>query len=545
MAPLTKSRGPKLSDGREGAASTRKKREKKIERVSLFQEAGQQNKQKNMGTIVAQPPEGYTFLTMGYPDLSAKCKDLSAQKGVSVKVVSAYNNSQEDNYRISHHLHRIGYHIRTDIFDEACDNLGYRFVDGKLTKAVTPNPILGFERPLARYEADLAQLGATSATDDESQRVRNAIKELFPNIPETSLNTILKTAWQKGATTIGHVAGLPLSRRVQLATVAHIRHTFTDYDELLRNHPWGEARRLVERTCLQKLVEWRGEDDTDNAAMASMLRETYSESSDDEDYSPAEWSEPDRYADNEDSSDGAYDMTRRPGGSLCLERTHPSFNPGSLAKLASAPAPKPVVSSTATQNISRTASSAMSQGANEGRRRTTEQAQNDSAAVSNYQHALAMTGQTINVPTDSRGRGPSSIFLEGKEYIRVSDRIRSSLCTTSLIVQKATPEDLASLRSEARTSNHQAFAIAPYSPFQYVPQSIHYAPQAVPPSPQYVLQPVGPFYPSPAAHPEHRPIQDLPPQRFFDLQEYDFMKDCLRAWELEIGFAGHEILAEA
>jgi hypothetical protein len=50
---------------------------------------------------------------------------------------------------------------------------------------------------------------------------------------------------------------------VQLATLAHIRHTYTDYDELLKRK--GEtrlhARLSIERKCLSLLLKWRGEDD--------------------------------------------------------------------------------------------------------------------------------------------------------------------------------------------------------------------------------------------------------------------------------------------
>jgi hypothetical protein len=50
---------------------------------------------------------------------------------------------------------------------------------------------------------------------------------------------------------------------VQLATLAHIRHTYTDYDERLKRK--GEtrlhARLSIERKCLSLLLKWRGEDD--------------------------------------------------------------------------------------------------------------------------------------------------------------------------------------------------------------------------------------------------------------------------------------------
>ena len=66
---------------------------------------------------------------------------------------------------------------------------------------------------------------------------------------------------------------LPLSRRVQLAVVAHIRHAYTNYDRLLKEVPWQAARSLVETKTLEKLAEWRGEHDEDPNALEDILRE--------------------------------------------------------------------------------------------------------------------------------------------------------------------------------------------------------------------------------------------------------------------------------
>jgi len=83
------------------------------------------------------------------------------------------------------------------VFDEACILLGYSFVNGKLIKNPEPNPLSGFERTLARYNVDFGQDPARSATQEEADKVKNAIKELFPKIPQEALNEIFETAWQK------------------------------------------------------------------------------------------------------------------------------------------------------------------------------------------------------------------------------------------------------------------------------------------------------------------------------------------------------------
>lgn len=71
-------------------------------------------------------------------------------------------------------------------------------------------------------------------------------------------------------------------RRAQLAVVAHIRHTYTEYDALLRQVQYNEARRRVEKPCLDRLIQWRGDDD-DAGDMDDVLREVIVIPDDDED----------------------------------------------------------------------------------------------------------------------------------------------------------------------------------------------------------------------------------------------------------------------
>ncbi len=88
-----------------------------------------------------------------------------------------------------------------------------------------------------------------------------------------------------GEPTVGLQANIPLSRRVQLAVLAHIRHTHTRYDKLLRETTWMNARKAVEPVCLDVLVKWRGDEETGRDQMDEILREvviiTDSEDNDD------------------------------------------------------------------------------------------------------------------------------------------------------------------------------------------------------------------------------------------------------------------------
>lgn len=72
---------------------------------------------------------------------------------------------------------------------------------------------------------------------------------------------------------MGTAVELPISRRVQLAVVAHIRHVYTDYDNLLKTGTYHEARAAVEKPCLDLLAQWRSDDDDDPNAMEDILRE--------------------------------------------------------------------------------------------------------------------------------------------------------------------------------------------------------------------------------------------------------------------------------
>ncbi len=72
---------------------------------------------------------------------------------------------------------------------------------------------------------------------------------------------------------VGLASDIPLSRRVQLAVLAHIRHTHTRYDQLLKEMSWMNARKVVEPVCLDVLVKWRGDEETGRDQMEEILRE--------------------------------------------------------------------------------------------------------------------------------------------------------------------------------------------------------------------------------------------------------------------------------
>lgn len=78
---------------------------------------------------------------------------------------------------------------------------------------------------------------------------------------------------KQGQRKVGTAEELPLARRVQLAVVAHIRHTYTDYDKLLKSGSFQDARSSVEEPTLRKLVEWRGDDENGKTILEDVFRE--------------------------------------------------------------------------------------------------------------------------------------------------------------------------------------------------------------------------------------------------------------------------------
>jgi hypothetical protein len=55
--------------------------------------------------------------------------------------------------------------------------------------------------------------------------------------------------------------------------LAHIRHTHTRYDTLLRETTWQNARKVVEALCLDTLVKWRGDEESGRDQLDEILRE--------------------------------------------------------------------------------------------------------------------------------------------------------------------------------------------------------------------------------------------------------------------------------
>lgn len=88
---------------------------------------------------------------------------------------------------------------------------------------------------------------------------------------------------KQGSNLVGTSTDLTLARRAHLAVVAHIRHVHTNYDNILKQTTWTNARIQVEAATLDKIIEWRGKDDCDKDLEEVDFREVLIIPDDDED----------------------------------------------------------------------------------------------------------------------------------------------------------------------------------------------------------------------------------------------------------------------
>ncbi|KAI9701448.1 MAG: hypothetical protein M1836_001503 [Candelina mexicana] len=186
---------------------------------------------------------------------------------------------------ISREVHRIGYHFKRSVVAKACGELGLNVDEVQQASHYGNGPL---QRILEDNIDGVRRKGETSGVEISQEvlnaRARDAIKDLFPMIPDRDMQEIVAWAFRKGNDKVGTVEHLSLARRVQLAVVAHIRHVYTEYDNLLKTGPWHEARKKVEEACLYRLVRWRGDEDAGgNDDLEQIVREVVVISDDDSD----------------------------------------------------------------------------------------------------------------------------------------------------------------------------------------------------------------------------------------------------------------------
>ena len=89
------------------------------------------------------------------------------------------------------------------------------------------------------------------ATTPRQRAIRKALRELIPLAPYSDFSPIALAARQK------HMRDLTPINGAFLATIAHIRHVHTDYDELRdEGYDHDSARFFVADAIDEKLKEW-------------------------------------------------------------------------------------------------------------------------------------------------------------------------------------------------------------------------------------------------------------------------------------------------
>ncbi|KAI0156602.1 hypothetical protein GGR57DRAFT_511519 [Xylariaceae sp. FL1272] len=229
-----------------------------------------------------QPPPGFEFIPTGHPELSTACKELSRESEAMYFIVSTHTDIKE----LDHHMNRQGYHFRQTIVNDARKILKEQGYDDYVLNPRKP----GEPEPIPKSQTQI---------NLEADAV---LRDLFPRIPHTDRRQIIEHAFKKnntlnGQSKVGLAETITLARRVQLAALAHIRHSLTRYDELLRESDWANARKAVEKPCLDIIIKWRGDEETGRDQLDEILREVIEISdtegeSEDESTSDADFSRP-------------------------------------------------------------------------------------------------------------------------------------------------------------------------------------------------------------------------------------------------------------
>ncbi|KAI0452061.1 hypothetical protein F5B21DRAFT_516334 [Xylaria acuta] len=125
---------------------------------------------------------------------------------------------------------------------------------------------VGIRVPLPIYTAVLESASATrdhrrlivkKRDEDLEKRFREAILAQFPRIPPEEIRIIVRRATVKGEGRVGRTGRKGMGEKAFLAAQAHIRHTKTDYEDLLRSGTNREAARIrTARNVFSVLNEW-------------------------------------------------------------------------------------------------------------------------------------------------------------------------------------------------------------------------------------------------------------------------------------------------
>jgi hypothetical protein len=166
----------------------------------------------------APMPNDYAFLPKGIPYKTLHCRRLTHEAGKPL-------------YVVEFHKKVLGIRVPKSIFSQV--------------------------QSLAK---DTLSTRRAATEKRDAAVIRDAGAELsvqFPKMPTGEKELVLKHGFRKYSGRVGRTGQMPLSRKIQLAVIAHIRHKHTRYDELLRNGADRlEARKSVQKKIQDILREW-------------------------------------------------------------------------------------------------------------------------------------------------------------------------------------------------------------------------------------------------------------------------------------------------
>ena len=105
----------------------------------------------------------------------------------------------------------------------------------------------------SRREAAREKAGLTRATRHERELARLAARLglLYPAMPENERTDVVERAFEVGSDRVGRTTKLDEDRKLELAVIAHVRHTHTEYDERLAS---GEDREYIRQDIHRDVV---------------------------------------------------------------------------------------------------------------------------------------------------------------------------------------------------------------------------------------------------------------------------------------------------
>jgi len=106
----------------------------------------------------------------------------------SLHIAHIYQTTPHANtHNLSQHVHRIGFHFPSTVVAAACSELGLYLTSAG--KAVPFHTLGGLHDPQP-VDSEVSQVSINT-------EARDAITDLFPNVPQADLFQIIKTAFQK------------------------------------------------------------------------------------------------------------------------------------------------------------------------------------------------------------------------------------------------------------------------------------------------------------------------------------------------------------